>query len=495
MCLEKQEHIWKRYIDKPFNIEEEKMLIEKNTNYAFKLKYIEEPCFDDVRNLSVKFMHELPRPLQNELYEKLNHGVDLLDSEPMMETYLYAYGKMHQAKLDYAFNHLPEEFLSIPEINIIDYGCGQALGTMCYVDFLRENGYEQKIKAVSLIEPSEICLKRAALNISIFLPECEIITVNKTFDELGENDVYSDKKTPTLHILSNVLDILDFNLEALAETIKKRVFGFNQFVCVGPFFNYTDKDDRMEDFCSCLYGEINYTDVFDKYELNDDKSWTCQLFIFSIGSVNSANTQLEQYKLMAKHGNAKAQNYIGVCYYNGDGVPQDYEKAVEWFAKAAKQNDAAAQYNLGYCYYKGKGLSRDYDKAFSWYSKAANQGYASAQFRLGRCYRNGTGVPKDQTKAFFWYSKAAEQGFAEAQTDLGDCYYFGEGTTKDVSKAAYWYSKAVEKGSATAQQCLADCYEKGEGVKKDIEKAIELRAKAKEQGVLSRWLRFDRDYR
>lgn len=463
------------------------MLIEKNTNYAFKLKYIEEPCFDDVRNLSVKFMRELPRPLQNELYEKLNHGVDLLESEPMMETYLYAYGKMHQAKLDYAFNHLPEEFLSIPEINIIDYGCGQALGTMCYVDFLRENGYEQKIKAVSLIEPSEICLKRAALNTSVFLPTTKIITVNKAFDGLGENDIYSDKKTPTLHILSNVLDVLDFDLEELAKTIKKGIFGFNQFVCVGPYFNFTDKDDRMEEFCSYLDGTINYTDVFDKYELNDDKSWTCQLFIFSIGSANSVNSQFEQYKLMAKHGNAKAQNYIGVCYYNGDGVTQDYEKAVEWITKAAKQNDAAAQYNLGYCYYKGKGLSRDYDKAFYWYSKAANQGYASAQFSLGRCYFYGTGVPKDQTKAFYWYSKAAEQGSAEAQTDLGDCYYYGDGTPKDLMKAVYWYSKAADQGDADGQYNLGRCYEKGEGVNQDLEKASELYAKAKKQGLLGRF--------
>ena len=463
------------------------MLIEKNTNYAFKLKHIEEPCFDDVRNLSVKFMRELPRPLQNELYEKLNHGVDLLESEPIMETYLYAYGKMHQAKLDYAFNHLPEEFISFPEINIIDYGCGQALGTMCYVDFLRENEYEQKIKTVSLIEPSEICLKRAALNISIFLPETEIITVNKAFDELCENDIYNDKKTPTLHILSNVLDILDFDLEALAVMINKRVFGFNQFVCVGPYFNYTDKDDRMEDFFSYMDGTINYTDVFDKYELNDDKSWTCQLFVFSIGSVNSVSTQMEQYKLMAKHGNAKAQNYIGVCYYNGDGMPQDYEKAVEWFTKAAKQNDAAGQYNLGYCYYKGKGLSRDYDKAFYLYSKAANQGYADAQFRLGRCYFYGTGVLEDQTKAFYWYSKAAEQGFAEAQTDLGDCYYYGDGTPKDLKKAVYWYSKAADQGDADGQYSLGRCYENGEGITQDLEKASELYAKAKKQGLLGRF--------
>ena len=136
------------------------MMIEQNTNYAYKLKYMDNPTFGKVRDLSTKFYRELPQALQDELFEALNRGIDILDSEPQMTAYLFAFGKMHQAKLNYAFGKLPKEFLEQPEINIIDYGCGQALGTMCYADFLRENGYMQKAKTIALIEPSEICLKR-----------------------------------------------------------------------------------------------------------------------------------------------------------------------------------------------------------------------------------------------------------------------------------------------------------------------------------------------
>jgi hypothetical protein len=35
------------------------MVIEQDTNYAYKLKYISKPCFDDIRNLAVKFMREI----------------------------------------------------------------------------------------------------------------------------------------------------------------------------------------------------------------------------------------------------------------------------------------------------------------------------------------------------------------------------------------------------------------------------------------------------
>jgi TPR repeat protein len=32
-------------------------------------------------------------------------------------------------------------------------------------------------------------------------------------------------------------------------------------------------------------------------------------------------------------------------YYGGEGVPQDYKKALHWFTKAAEQGDATSEYN------------------------------------------------------------------------------------------------------------------------------------------------------
>ncbi|MGL5335268.1 MAG: tetratricopeptide repeat protein, partial [Enterovibrio sp.] len=46
---------------------------------------------------------------------------------------------------------------------------------------------------------------------------------------------------------------------------------------------------------------------------------------------------------------------MGVIYYKGEGVEQDYKKSIEWLQKAADQGFAVAQYNLGIIYYKGEG--------------------------------------------------------------------------------------------------------------------------------------------
>ncbi len=261
------------------------MIIEETTNYAYKLKYIENLSFDKVRDLAVNFMYELPKPLQEELYNALNHGVDILDSEPQMVTYLYAFGNMHQAKLNRAFEQLPDAFLQQPEIRIVDYGCGQAIGTMCYADFLTTRGLSQTIKSVTLIEPSEICLKRAALHVSQFFPNAEIHTVCKSFDDLTDNDLANPDDIPTLHILSNVLDIQEFDLEDFATLIDNNLSNYNQFVCVGPYFNYSDKDERMTRFVELLNGNVSYSKFFERRQLNPDKDWTARIVCFSVGEL------------------------------------------------------------------------------------------------------------------------------------------------------------------------------------------------------------------
>ncbi len=52
----------------------------------------------------------------------------------------------------------------------------------------------------------------------------------------------------------------------------------------------------------------------------------------------------------------------------------------------AEQGDAVVQISLGWMYEKGQGVEQDYTKAVSWYRKAAEQGYAEAQFNLGLIY-------------------------------------------------------------------------------------------------------------
>ena len=80
-------------------------------------------------------------------------------------------------------------------------------------------------------------------------------------------------------------------------------------------------------------------------------------------------------------------------------MPEDSAKAVKWYRLAADQGLAEAQHNLGVMYYNGHGVLQDYATALEWYRKAADQGFAGAQINLGRMYADGRGVPQDNAEA------------------------------------------------------------------------------------------------
>jgi len=274
------------------------MMIEDKSTYAYQLRHLANPSFDKIRNLAKDFILKLSEQLKDELYEEIERGEKQLETEPELMYYLYAFGKMHKAKLDYAFEHLPESFFEIPELNIIDYGCGQAMATMCYADFLREHGYEQKIRRVTLIEPSEAALKRAALHVSVFFPDAETVTINKGFDDLESKDIVCDEDIPTLHLLSNVLDMeyncnnetqFAFNLDIFIQNVKSFLGLSNLFVCVGPYFGKdSDRSKRMDDFANNLMEGIIYTVDLNSFELDPNYSWTCMVRCFGVGNLGIA---------------------------------------------------------------------------------------------------------------------------------------------------------------------------------------------------------------
>ena len=78
-------------------------------------------------------------------------------------------------------------------------------------------------------------------------------------------------------------------------------------------------------------------------------SWSAD---FQKGSTAAQNgdfaTALREWTLLAERVDVAAQFNLGVMYYNGYGVPQDYKTAMKWNILAAEKGHAAAQYlNLG----------------------------------------------------------------------------------------------------------------------------------------------------
>ena len=94
-------------------------------------------------------------------------------------------------------------------------------------------------------------------------------------------------------------------------------------------------------------------------------------FVFAQKNVEQFYAEpMESQRKAAEQGHAAAQNDLGICYYNGQGVKQSYEDAVKWFRKAAEQGHADAMEKLAVCYEKGLGMPPSAEEAAKWRAKA-----------------------------------------------------------------------------------------------------------------------------
>jgi Sel1 repeat/SPOR domain len=115
---------------------------------------------------------------------------------------------------------------------------------------------------------------------------------------------------------------------------------------------------------------------------------------------------------------AETHYAIAMLYWQGQGVPQDYQQAYDWLLKAAGMNHAGAQAKLGYLFSDGSVVPQDLHRAFEYYEKAARQGDVDGQYNLGVFYLNGWGTEQDTIMAKQYLAAASAQGDKAAEQAL-----------------------------------------------------------------------------
>lgn len=475
---------------------------ESRTTYSYLIEHMHEPSFQKIWDIAFDFVRKLPSDLCDELHESLNRGVDVLDSEPLLQMYIYAFGKMHNAKLQYAFEHLQKNVFKYREIEIIDYGCGQGLATICYHDFLQEHNIEQIVKRITLIEPSTMALSRAELLCSRFYPDAEINVINKQFDDLTNEDLSLSLEIPTIHLLSNILDVDSYDLQHFSQIVKERSVGDNEYVLVSPMQN-TMRIKRLKDFVTIIEKNTYFEQYLDKRQLDNEKDWTCAVLLCSQSNIikydcdkvfedaktiadNKSEILNEEYcselfhklQICARYGDKRCQNMLGIWYKNGIGTKKNYNLAFEWFKKSAEQCLPPAICNLGHCYFTGNGIEKNVTKAVELYTVAINLGYYPIYSKMARCYMEGIGVEKNVGKAISLLQYASGKNDAKAQVNLGACYLDSLGVEADYPKAIELIQSSAEKGNTDAYWLLGKCYREGLGVDISIPLAIRYFTKA-----------------
>lgn len=58
---------------------------ESKTTFAYFVQHMTEPSFEKVRNISCDFVKRLSSDLVDALFDQLNRGIEILDSEPLLQ--------------------------------------------------------------------------------------------------------------------------------------------------------------------------------------------------------------------------------------------------------------------------------------------------------------------------------------------------------------------------------------------------------------------------
>jgi TPR repeat protein len=183
----------------------------------------------------------------------------------------------------------------------------------------------------------------------------------------------------------------------------------------------------------------------------------------------------------AKLGNAEALTNLGVLYMNGDGVESDPKKAVEYFTKAVK-NSEKAQFNLAMCYEHGLGVEANEQKAFELFLPLADKEEPLSMSTVGYYYMQGLGVEQNPKKALHYLRKAAQAELPDALCNMGICYLTGFGVKIDPNEARIYFSRASAQEYPEGDYNLGQMYLTGDGVELSEKKGIELLERASSKG-------------
>lgn len=209
-------------------------------------------------------------------FDNLDNGTRVLSDKAECIKYIALYGGHHFHKLYAAYTSTRFENVEGRNIEIIDWGCGQALATCVLIDYLIENDIHPNVLSITLVEPSIVALQRGLSLVqqmfqNAISTDSAVRLVNKYLDEVNPADLASEPDSIKIHLFSNILDVEGFDLRRLYQLMVNSFQGLNRVICTSPD---NGRHQRLEMFCNlflqshqvtrassaseAIYGEVFY---------------------------------------------------------------------------------------------------------------------------------------------------------------------------------------------------------------------------------------------
>ena len=265
-------------------------------------------------------------------YPELIHGIGLLASEDALNCYMSAYGEMHVSKCRATIMNFPFDKLT-GSIEIVDWGCGQGIGSATLIEALQQRELLNWVKKITLVEPSPNAIHRAICNISkIVNNNIEIDAINKFMPtkEVVSGEILKSigyKYSNVIHVFSNILDVKAIDLAEVARMVASS-HGNHFILCMGP---KNSAAYRIEQFCS-VFGDQEYFSRIDSVRYGRTQRtghiFTCMTRCFIY---NGAPLDLSR---------------LSLYHDSGEQVFNDYDIQLQWQNGVISREKARIAYRL-----------------------------------------------------------------------------------------------------------------------------------------------------
>lgn len=294
---------------------------------------------NQIKNVSISSIIELCHRLLPEHWKpcpwrhpELVHGIGLLASEEALNCYMSAYGEMHVGKCRAAIMNFPFDKLT-GSIEIVDWGCGQGIGSATLIEALQQRELLNWVKKITLVEPSPNAIHRAICNISkIVNNNIEIDAINKFMPtkEVVSGEILKSigyKYSNVIHVFSNILDVKAIDLADIARMVASS-HGNHYILCMGP---QNSAAYRIDQFCS-VFGNQEYFSRIDSVRYGRTQRtghpYTCKTRCFKYNGA-----PLDLSKLSSYHD-------------SGEQVFNDYDIQLQWQNGVMSCEKARVAYRL-----------------------------------------------------------------------------------------------------------------------------------------------------
>jgi TPR repeat protein len=200
---------------------------------------------------------------------------------------------------------------------------------------------------------------------------------------------------------------------------------------------------------------------------------------------------------------------LGMFYYVGEIVEQNYEEAFKWFNKAADQGFSMAIYSVAFYYYHGIGTTiQNSSTAEKYLLLAVEKDNIDAMIlltkyyfdiskgkevidlcnnlhgieTLANCYHFGNFVGQDTQKAIQLCTKAMEISDDVKYIKILANYYYENDQNNKIYDLYHKYVTETDITSAIVMNELAHCYQYGIGTELDLMQAVKWYKKAADLG-------------